>query len=96
MKTRRQFIQTSSSALAAAAISPISSMAQSKISANDKIGVALMGCKGMGNYNLEDHLRIPEIECIAMCDIDENILNERAESITKKTGKKPKLVKDYR
>jgi predicted dehydrogenase len=71
-------------------------MAQSKVSANDKIGVALMGCKGMGNYDLENHLRLPDVECIALCDIDENILNERAESITKKTGKKPKLVKDYR
>jgi predicted dehydrogenase len=60
------------------------------------VGVALMGCKGMGNYDLENHLRLPDVECIALCDIDENILNERAESITKKTGKKPKLVKDYR
>jgi hypothetical protein len=63
MKTRRQFLQSTSTALAGAALSPLLyHQAKAGISANDTIGVALMGCRGMGNYNLKDHLLIPEIE----------------------------------
>ncbi len=97
MKSRRQFIQSTGTALAGAALSPLFyQQAKAGISANDKIGVALIGCNGMGQYNLKDHLRIPEVECIAMCDVDENVLNERAKEITGITGKMPTLYKDYR
>src|ERR1043166_199280 len=63
---------------------------------NDKITVALIGCNGMGWYNLTDHLKFPEVECVALCDVDENVLNKRAAEVEKMTGKKPKLYKDYR
>lgn len=97
MKTRRQFLQSSTTALVGVSLSPLLyQQAKAGVSANDKIGVALMGCNSMGNYNLKDHLRIPEVECIAMCDVDENVLNERAKEISGITGKTPKLVKDYR
>ncbi len=83
--------------MAGVALSPlIVNHLRGGISANDKISVALIGCKGMGMYNLKDHLKFPEIECAALCDVDENILNERATEINKLTGKTPKLYKDYR
>ena len=47
-------------------------------------------------YDLTDHLKQPGIECAALCDVDSNILNERAKKVQELTGKSPKLYKDYR
>lgn len=97
MKTRRQFIQSAGTAMAGVALSPlIYQQVKAGVSANDKIGIALIGCNGMGQYNLKDHLRIPEVECIAMCDVDENVLNTRSKEISEITGKMPLLYNDYR
>ncbi len=83
--------------MAGAALSPLLVQPlKAKISANDKINVALIGCKGMGMYNLTDHLKQVDIECVAMCDVDNNILQERAKTIHELTGKMPRLHKDYR
>jgi predicted dehydrogenase len=97
MSSRRIFLKKSGSIVAGAALSPffISGL-KGGVAASDKIRVALIGCKGMGMYDLTDHLKLPEIECVALCDVDDTILNERAASITKITGKAPKLYKDHR
>lgn len=58
--------------------------------------MALVGCKGMGMYDLTDHLKQPGIDCLALCDVDNNILQERAKTVTELTGKTPKLYRDYR
>ena len=42
--------------------------------ANDKIGVGLIGCNGMGFEDLKAFLRNPEVECIALSDIDESVI----------------------
>lgn len=55
------------------------------------------GCKGMGFSDLQAFLRNPEVECIALCDIDDEVLNSRAAETQKITGKKVKnLYKDWR
>src|ERR1700754_2104651 len=90
MTTRRDFIQKAALATGAAMLS------FPAVSQNDKITVALIGCNGMGWYNLTNHLKFPEVECVALCDVDENVLNKRAAELEKQTGKKVKLHKDYR
>lgn len=67
-----------------------------KISANDKVVVGLIGCKGMGFNDLKAFLSQPGVECSALCDVDSNILSARAAETEKITGKKPTLFKDYR
>ena len=95
--SRRNFLRNSGSLLAGAAITPfVSPKLFASIPPSDTVRVALVGCRGMGLYNLKDHLKMPGIECVAMCDVDENVLNEKAAEITKLTGKAPKLFKDYR
>jgi predicted dehydrogenase len=97
MHSRRKFIRNSGSFLAGAALSPLlAPQLAAKISANDKLAVALIGCRGMGMYNLTDHLKQPGIECAALCDVDGNILQERAKKVLELTGKSPKLYSDYR
>jgi predicted dehydrogenase len=65
-------------------------------SANDKLVVGLIGCKGMGFSNLKAFLDQPGVECAALCDVDSNVLNERATETETITGKKPALYKDFR
>jgi len=69
---------------------------RAETSANDKISVALIGCHGMGWYNLTDFLKVPETECIALCDVDQGVLNDKATQLQKLTGKKVSLFSDYR
>ncbi len=64
--------------------------------ANDKIRVGLIGCRNMGWSNLSDFLLHKDVDCIALCDIDQNILNNRANEVEKLRGKKPQLFSDYR
>ena len=64
---------------------------------SNRIRVALIGCRNQGYSNLEVFLQYPEVECIALCDIDDGWLNNRANDVEKKTGKRPaQLVKDWR
>ena len=63
---------------------------------SEKIKIALIGCKGMGFVNLENALKIPGVECVALCDVDENILNNRGKDVQKIQGKAPILYKDYK
>jgi predicted dehydrogenase len=97
MISRRAFMKNSGSLVAGAALIPFASAPSgAAVAANDKINVALIGCKGMGMYDLTDHLKQPGVECVALCDVDNNILQERAKTIAELTGKKPQLYGDYR
>src|SRR6516162_5271588 len=66
---RREFL--GSAALATAAVAaPAQEKQEKKVSAQDKVVVALIGCGGMGMANLHDFLRVPEVEVAALCDVD--------------------------
>ncbi len=66
------------------------------ISPNDKIQVGLIGCKGMGFANLLSILKNSEVEVVALCDVDENVLRAKTAELTKADIKKPKWYSDYR
>lgn len=64
---RRQFLGSSAAALAA----PLAHAAATRVAANEKVTVALIGCGGMGRANLRDFLRVPEVEVACLCDVDD-------------------------
>jgi len=64
--------------------------------ANDKLVAGVIGINGMGFADINAFLSLPNTECAAICDVDENVLNARAAEIEKKQGKKPVLYKDFR
>ncbi|MDD4144386.1 MAG: Gfo/Idh/MocA family oxidoreductase, partial [Prolixibacteraceae bacterium] len=66
------------------------------IGANEKLVCGLIGAKGMGNSDLKAFLKQPGTECAAICDVDENILNQRITDTEKIQGKRPKGFKDFR
>lgn len=96
MKTnRRAFIKNTAVAGLATGTFP-TILKAGTFSANDTVVVGLIGCKGMGFNDLKAFLGQPKIACSALCDVDSNILNERAAETEQLTGKKPALFKDYR
>lgn len=97
MTSRRTFLK--SSGTAAAGITLVSSLSGTMAScaASNKVNVGLVGCNGMGFADLKTFLENPQVECIALCDVDESVLNRRAADVEKIRGKKPaNLYKDWR
>ncbi|HKZ66411.1 MAG TPA: Gfo/Idh/MocA family oxidoreductase [Chitinophagaceae bacterium] len=60
-----------------------------------KINVGLIGCKGQGWSNLTSMLKLPEVNCVALCDIDDTVLNGRKADL-EKINIRPTIYKDYR
>ncbi|MEO0468815.1 MAG: Gfo/Idh/MocA family oxidoreductase [Bacteroidota bacterium] len=96
--TRRSFLTQSGKAIAATAMTASFPLFLSgkKYSPNDSISIGLIGCRGMGFYNLENHLRQDNVICGGLCDVDQEILGKRTRDVEKITGKKPKQFKDFR
>lgn len=102
--TRREFIENSTKAFAgiAASLAGFEAVAsalgseQIKVSPNDKIHVALIGSGGMGKADLSAFLRIPQVECLAVADVDEQHLEEGLKIVEEARGKRPDGYKDFR
>jgi predicted dehydrogenase len=98
--SRRTFVSNTSKIIIGAglAANPVASAiaANPRISANDKIGIGLIGCRGMGWANFREIIKHPEIDPIAICDIDDEVLNNRGKDFEEMTGKKPQKYKDFR
>ncbi|TAE46233.1 MAG: gfo/Idh/MocA family oxidoreductase, partial [Bacteroidetes bacterium] len=101
-RSRRTFIRQSAMALAGAGVAsvmPLDALASTfrSVSPNDKINYGLIGCKGMGWSNMRALLQnVPEADCLALADVDQSVLDERAANVEELRGKRPKLFKDYR
>jgi len=95
--TRRDFIKTAS-VLAAGSVLPAETFSKAKprIYASDKIKVGLIGARSQGFADLASLLKNPEVECVAICDIDKNILTNQTNALVKLGFPQPKLYVDYR
>ncbi len=98
MVDRRSFIRRSTLATAGLGVAAtLPGRAWSSVmGANDKLVCGLIGAKGMGMADLRAFLALPGTECAAICDVDENVLNERISDVEKLQGYKPKGYKDFR
>ena len=77
MTDRRTFIKSTGFFAGGLWLAPSLLQAKQSITASDQIRVALIGCNNMGFGILRHHLAIPAVECVALCDIDQNVLNRR-------------------
>jgi predicted dehydrogenase len=94
---RRRFLGTTGLLAGAAFQSfPHPAVRAANVAANETLGVALIGCGGMGGYDLADFMRADEVRIVGLCDIDDRHLNRAADHVTEKYDKKPRLTKDYR
>ena len=65
-------------------------------SANNTLNIGVIGCRSMGMSDLRSMLKVPNTRCIALCDVDQGVLQERAGEIHKNSGHTPSLYADYR
>jgi predicted dehydrogenase len=94
---RRKFIGTTVLTAAGAGMASVVPIARQPLTPpSDTINVALIGCRNMGFGILQHHLSNPEVNCTAICDIDDKVLNDRSSEILKNFSQKPKLYKDFR
>jgi predicted dehydrogenase len=88
---RRELIQTSLAASAAFSAGPILGADKPR-----KYRTALIGSGWWGRNILRCAMEAGESQVVALCDVDQNQLSGAAEEVTKLSGDKPKLHKDYR
>ena len=104
--SRREFVKNSTRLAIGAGLVSMMPMTSS-CSSNDKIVVGAIGLRNQGFANLRSFLKNKNVECAAICDIDDEILNRRAADVEKINEKrvsegeklttmKPKMYKDYR
>jgi predicted dehydrogenase len=97
MTTRRVFIRNTAITTAALGLVPAMSSVLAGCAPSDRINVGVIGCNGQGFADLVPFLDHKNVECLALCDIDESVLNRRAADVEKIRGKKPAfLYKDWR
>ncbi|MEL6191169.1 MAG: Gfo/Idh/MocA family oxidoreductase [Bacteroidota bacterium] len=96
-KNRRAFLSETAKVASATALGlSFPSILSAGSSPNDDINIGLIGCKNRGFRVLQQHLDLGGIKCIALCDVDENVLREKSASLEKNYKQKPKTYKDYR
>ena len=104
MLTRRDFIRNAAMTVAAGIALPRFLQADllqaakknAKVSPSDKFRVGLIGCRNMGGSNLNSFLLLPEVDCVALCDVKEEYLNTRAKKVMESRTTKPLFFSDYR
>jgi predicted dehydrogenase len=93
---RRTFIKGIAAASTGAAISfPIiqPSMANSP---NESVNIAVTGIRSRGKDHYRALAKIPNVNIVAICDIDKRLLPEAVAEIEKLTGRKPDTETDFR
>jgi len=85
---RRHFLM--SSAVAATAAPRLTS------SPNDQVRVACVGVRGRGVDHIKSYSKLNNVEIVAFCDVDENILNKRLGEYEKTGKKRPASFTDLR
>src|SRR6184192_4302561 len=96
--TRRQFLENSILAAAAAASipAPLRAAEQRAVSANDKITVAMIGCGIRGKQHADELARLSDCEIAYVCDPDRDRAAEVAAYLVTKNRPQPKAVQDLR
>ncbi|MFL5738803.1 MAG: Gfo/Idh/MocA family protein [Flavisolibacter sp.] len=99
-QNRRNFLRTSGitllgSGVLAAVPMEVLARIRKNTSAAERINVGLIGCRGQGWSDLSSMLKIPEVQCIGLCDIDQNVLDQRKTEL-EKINSKPTFYSDYR
>ncbi|MFZ4428454.1 MAG: Gfo/Idh/MocA family protein [Saprospiraceae bacterium] len=101
MQNRRKFLQNSILAAAGMSMPAFISaehFAQQlrNVRPSDQINFGVIGAKGMGWSNMSVFLKMPQVNCIGIADIDEGVRNQRASEVEKLRGKRPAVYNDYR
>lgn len=93
--TRRQFSSIIAAGTASAAIAARPSTARAQ-AANETLGVAIVGVNGRGGDHINGFLSDKRTEIRALIDIDSKVVNQRADQVEQKQGRRPRVFADMR
>jgi len=99
---RRSFLRKASAAFAGVVGFPyiIQSSALGKngyIAPSNRITMAAIGCGSMGRGNMDAFLHIPEVQLVAVCDVDQNHLRDAKNAVDRRYGSQDcRSYGDYR
>ncbi|HEV2350390.1 MAG TPA: Gfo/Idh/MocA family oxidoreductase [Terriglobia bacterium] len=97
--SRRDFLKTGAKTGAGlAALSGITFITHPErvFGANDRVRVAVCGIHGQGFVHVRQYSKMPDVEVAAVCDVDENVINQRLGQMDKMKIPKPKTYTDVR
>jgi predicted dehydrogenase len=101
--SRRSFLESSAKASAAtAALAGLGTAAAAfgktgrQTPPSDKVRVAFVGSGGQGKGNLGAFLRLPDVDCPAVCDVDDGHLADGLKLASNARGTAPEGYKDFR
>lgn len=97
--SRRQFLGKSALAAAAAGAwtgPSIRSARAGEPAPSNKIRLGIIGCGEMGQGDLKCFFLNPEVECVALCDVDDARLAKTSAYCKAQRGHTPDTVKDFR
>ena len=95
---RREFLKTSTTAAGAAALGGVTFLTEPQrvFGANDRVRVCVVGVHGQGWSHVNEYSQMKNVEVAAICDIDENVKNQRLDEMAKKGWHKPQTYVDLR
>ena len=94
--TRRDFLSTSTSALAAATLLAQASTASAQVAPSEKIRLGFIGCGGIGMVDLKTFFLNPEVDCAVVCDVDDSHIANAVALVEGQRGHTPDTTKDFR
>jgi predicted dehydrogenase len=94
--SRRDFLKIAGAGVATTALTATASSYANILGANDRVRVAICGVRGRGNDHIHGFAKVPGTELAALCDVDENVSQQRVGEIEKMGLPKPKSYVDIR
>jgi len=96
--TRRTFLRSTAFGAAGASIASAPAIADSRLSPNDRLRVAVVGLRRRGMKHIEcfHQLAKENVEVVALCDVDESVLSRGAAECEKLAGNKVRTFTDLR
>jgi predicted dehydrogenase len=66
------------------------------VAPSDTLRFGAIGVKGMGWADMRSALQVDGVECVALCDVDQSVLDERKGDVLEVQDRAPELYGDYR
>ncbi len=96
--SRRDFLKSTTRGASLAALGSVSFIVHPErvFGANDRVRVAVVGLHGQGWAHVEEYAKLKDVEVVALCDVDENVLSQRLAEMAKLGLREPQTYVDMR
>jgi len=98
--SRREFLMRSSLAGSAIGLGAISTLAPAAAkdsqSPNGEIRVGCIGLRGKGTHHMNGLESVPGVKVVALCDVDQSVIEARSAQMESRSGRQMKRFADYR